>query len=344
MYGGGLWHTWFDRDLTIAGRVIVETDAGLESRLVHIKRSILRIPTLAIHLTTNRDNFEFNKETNFKPLLATEVAKALSLSTESGEVLPNQSSVLMSLVAQELSISASAIKGLELNVIDAQPSALIGAYEEWVSSGRLDNLTSTFCAMLALESTAAEGTDISFAAAFDNEECGSASMQGAGSVAIEHILRRIHRALDPTPDGFEACLRRSFFVSADMAHAQHPNYSDKHQGGHAPQTQKGVVIKTNANQRYATDVYGAAIMRKLAQLASVPTQEFIVRNDTSCGSTIGPIIASKTGIRVVDIGAPQLSMHSVREMMGTDDVFYYEELMKAFFARLQEATNSASLN
>jgi len=345
LYGGGLWHTWFDRDLTLAGRVIVETGQGLESRLVHIRRPILRVPNLAIHLSSNRDNFEFNKESHLKPLLATEVAKAIALpaASEAG-LLPHQSDVLMALVSKELNIAPAAIKGLELSVVDAQPAALIGAYEEWVSSGRLDNLTSTFCALEALEQSGTEGTDVCFAAAFDNEECGSDSMQGAGSAAVEHALRRIHRALDPSPDGFEACLRRSFFISADMAHGQHPNYPEKHQSAHAPQTHKGVVIKTNANQRYATDVYGAAVIRKLAEIAGIPTQEFIVRNDSSCGSTIGPILACKTGVRVVDIGAPQLPMHSIREMMGSDDVFYYEELMKAFFKLLPQATSSASLN
>jgi len=343
LYGGGLWHTWFDRDLTLAGRVIVETSQGLESRLIHIRRPILRVPNLAIHLSSNRDNFEFNKESNLKPLLATEVAKAISPPAEAG-LLPNQSDVLMTLVSKELDVAPTSIKGLELSVVDAQPAALIGAYEEWVSSGRLDNLTSTFCAMEALEHSGSEGTDVCFAAAFDNEECGSESMQGAGSASVEHALRRIHRALDPSPDGFEACIRRSFFISADMAHAQHPNYPEKHQSSHAPQTHKGVVIKTNANQRYATDVYGASVIRKLAEIAGVPTQEFVVRNDSACGTTIGPILASKTGVRVVDIGAPQLSMHSIREMMGSDDVYYYEELMKAFFTQLHQVSHSASLN
>lgn len=329
LYGGGLWHTWFDRDLTLGGRVIYEQESALQAKLVHLKRPIISIPNLAIHLTTNRDEFKFNKESQFKPLFATALASESSQQT------------ILTLVAEEAGIAdSSSIRDLELCVIDSVPASLTGLHNEFISSPRLDNLMSTFCAMSAISEASSDCQDIKMAIAFDNEEIGSVSMMGADSVVTDQVLTRIYETLpgDRENDSLWSLYRRSWLVSADMAHAIHPNYSDKHQSDHAPQFHKGVVIKINANQRYATDSVGASVMRRLGRIAEVPTQDFIVKNDSPCGSTIGPLIASKTGIRVIDIGAPQFAMHSIRELMGTDDAHYYYHLMKAFFDRLHEVS------
>jgi aspartyl aminopeptidase len=335
LYGGALWHSWFDRDLTLGGRVIVEDSTGLSSRLVHIKRPILRIPNLAIHLSSDRNAFEFNKESQFKPLLATTLAEKA-----------NEDSSLLRLIAEEAGVPVDSIRDLEMCVVDSQPSALIGLHNEFISSPRLDNLMSTYCAMTALSEATSESPDIKMAIAFDNEEIGSVSMMGADSVVTDQVLTRIFETLpgDRTTDSLWSLYRKSWLVSADMAHAVHPNYAEKHQADHAPHMNKGIVIKINCNLRYATDSIGATVMRRLGQLAEVPTQDFMVKNDSPCGSTIGPLIAAKTGIRVIDIGAPQFSMHSVREIMGTNDADYYLRLMTAFFDRLQEVPAPCALD
>mmetsp|Transcript_32970 Transcript_32970/g.57910 ORF Transcript_32970/g.57910 Transcript_32970/m.57910 type:complete len:444 (+) Transcript_32970:3802-5133(+) len=334
LYGGGIWHSWFDRDLTLGGRVIVEEDSTLQSKLIHIKRPILRIPNLAIHLTTERDSFTFNKESQFKPLFAT------ALGDENSE------KNLLGLIAEEAGVSVESIRDLELCVVDAIPASLMGIHNEFISSPRLDNLMSTYCALSALLEASEDSKDINIAMSFDNEEVGSTSMMGADSIVPDQVLTRIIETLPGSlqSDSVFSFYRRSWMISADMAHGIHPNYSEKHQPDHAPHVQKGVVIKINANQRYATDHIGASVLRHLGKIANVPTQDFIVKNDSPCGSTIGPLMAAKTGIRVVDIGAPQFAMHSVREFMGTDDAHYYYHFMQAFYSRFQEISVPCALD
>ncbi|CAI5470885.1 unnamed protein product [Closterium sp. Yama58-4] len=397
-YGGGLWHTWFDRDLGIAGRVIlrhVEGEAGgeeggkggeggeagagegggeggkgasvarvrLEHRLVKIDRPIMRIPTLAIHLDreVNTSGFKPNTQTHLLPVLATAIKEELNRpapASETGgkegeakekskgkkdESAERHHPLLLQLLASELGCSPSAIADFDLQLCDTHPSAIAGALNEFVFSGRLDNLASSFAALQALlaagesesESEEAE-SGVRMVLLFDNEECGSDSAQGAGSPLLLDAIRRVNAACTSNAAGasegvVERSLQKSFVVSADMAHCHHPNYPERHEELHQPKMHKGLVIKHNANQRYATTAVTAALFREVATCHGIPVQDFVVRNDTGCGSTIGPILASGAGIRTVDVGAPQLSMHSIREMCGTDDIGHMVNHFTAFF-------------
>ncbi|BAT79327.1 hypothetical protein LR48_Vigan04g150900 [Vigna angularis] len=362
IYGGGLWHTWFDRDLTVAGRVIVrEENAGSVSyshHLVRIEEPIMRIPTLAIHLdkTVSSDGFKFNNETHLIPILATSLKGELNkLSSENGPVENgNQTDgnkaidktgttntkhhlLLLQLLASKLGCEPDDIYDFELQACDTQPSTVGGAAREFIFSGRLDNLCMSFCSLKALidatssESSLEEETGVRMVALFDHEEVGSASAQGAGSPVMLNAVTRVTNTFGTNPNLLEKAAQRSYLVSADMAHALHPNYMEKHEVNHQPKLHGGLVIKNNANQRYATNAVTSFYFREIATKHNLPVQDFVVRNDMSCGSTIGPILASGVGIRTVDVGAPQLSMHSIREICAVDDVKYSYEHFKAFY-------------
>lgn len=345
-YGGGLWHTWFDRDLSVAGRVILRADDGsFLHRLVKITRPLLRVPTLAIHLnrTVNQDGFKPNLETHLIPLLATKIENATADSTEKSNVSSSKDvhhQLLLKILSDELSCKIDDIVSVELNICDTQPSCLGGANNEFIFSGRLDNLASSFCGLRALVDSCALPEDLSnenairMIALFDNEEVGSDSCQGAGAPTMFVAMRRITECLSHQSAGesdFARAIRHSFLVSADMAHGVHPNFVDKHEEHHRPELQKGLVIKHNANQRYATSGITSFLFKEVARLHSLPTQDFVVRNDMGCGSTIGPILASGVGIRTVDCGIAQLSMHSVREICGKEDVDIAYKHFKAFY-------------
>ncbi|KAG5019611.1 hypothetical protein AAZX31_06G164100 [Glycine max] len=360
-YGGGLWHTWFDRDLTVAGRVIVrEENAGSVSyshRLVRIEEPIMRIPTLAIHLDkTVNDGFKFNNENHLIPILATSLKGELNkVSSENGPVESgNQTDgkkandktgtsntkhhlLLLQLLASKLGCEPDDICDFELQACDTQPSTIAGAAKEFIFSGRLDNLCMSFCSLKALidatssDSSLEEESGVRMVALFDHEEVGSNSAQGAGSPVMLNAVTRVTNSFSSNPNLLEKAAQLSYLVSADMAHALHPNYMDKHEANHQPKLHGGLVIKTNASQRYATNVVTSFIFREIASKHKLPVQDFVVRNDMSCGSTIGPILASGVGIRTVDVGAPQLSMHSIREICAVDDVKYSYEHFKAFY-------------
>lgn len=335
-YGGGLWHTWFDRDLTVVGRALVRDGGGrLVHRLVRVPRALCRIPTLAIHLTTDgeRGSFSPKLEAHLPPMLATGVKEALwREAANPGAADPadqlhaaaRHSPLLVHVVAAELGCATDDVVDFELQLADTQPSALIGACEEFVSSGRLDNQGTCFMGTAALIESLADGSlaadsSIRMLSMFDHEEVGSASAQGAESPLFEDAMTRIAQALGSDIYALKA---RSFQISSDMAHAVHPNYSDRHDPKNRPRLHGGLVLKHNANQRYATNAIGASMVRRFAQMANAPVQEFCVKADSRCGSTIGPITAAGTGVRTVDVGAPQLSMHSCRELMASDDVFH----------------------
>ncbi|PIN24208.1 Aminopeptidase I zinc metalloprotease (M18) [Handroanthus impetiginosus] len=353
-YGGGLWHTWFDRDLAIAGRVIIrEQKDGSESyshRLVRIEEPIMRIPTLAIHLDREvNDAFKFNKQSHLAPVLATAVKAELNKpAAENGSVEKGSSdgktntnqkhhSLLLQLIAAEAGCEPNDICDFELQACDTQKSIIAGALKEFIFSGRLDNLCMSFCSLKALidstssESSLQDETGIRMVALFDHEEVGSDSAQGAGSPVMFDALSRITNSFSSDTKLIPKAIQRSYLVSADMAHALHPNYMDKHEENHQPKMHGGLVIKHNANQRYATNAVTSFFFREIAAKHKLPVQDFVVRNDMACGSTIGPILASGVGIRTVDVGAPQLSMHSIREMCAVDDVKHSYEHFKAFF-------------
>ncbi|XP_044484842.1 probable aspartyl aminopeptidase isoform X2 [Mangifera indica] len=298
-YGGGLWHTWFDRDLMIAGRVIIreEKDGSVSysHKLLRIEEPILRIPTLAIHLdrNINSDGFKPNTQSHLLPVLATAIKEELN------KVAGDNNS-----------------KETPTGFGSKHHSVLLQALIDTTSSG----------------SNLEDETGVRMVALFDHEEVGSASAQGAGSPVMLDALSRITNSFCTITNVLiEKAIQRSFLVSADMAHALHPNYMEKHEDNHQPKLHGGLVIKHNANQHYATNAVTSFIFKEIALKHNLPTQEFVVRNDMGCGSTIGPILASGVGIRTVDVGAPQLSMHSIREVCAIDDVKHSYEHFKAFF-------------
>ena len=317
-YGGGIWHTWFDRDLGVAGRVLVRGPGGaMSQRLLKIERPILRIPSLAIHLNRNVNTaFEVNFQKHMAPVLALQ---------QRGDGPPD----IIQTLADELDCAAEDITDFDLQLCDVQPAALGGSRMEFVNSGRLDNLCMSHLALQALiETSAAEGAldeenCVRTVALFDHEECGSVSAEGAGSSLMIELVRRVSGVL-AGGSGVEEVLaracRRSFLVSADMAHALHPNYLEMHCANHQVAFGEGVVIKHNANQRYSTNSLTSALFRECGRAAGLPVQDFVMRADLACGSTIGPSLSSNLGVRTVDVGIAQLSMHSVREMCAARDV------------------------
>lgn len=380
-YGGGLWHTWFDRDLGISGRVMIRKkndgndDGKIQQRLVKIDEPIARISNLAIHLQSGdeRKAFAVNKENHTAPIIATnnivspandaaktklEEGVAAQLNNGSTDIMASwrdgHEPLLLQLIAEKLDVNVDEIIDFELNLFDTQPATIGGIGKEFIYSGRLDNLATVFCAVEALSEYVTmknfidTSADVSLIVAFDHEEVGSTSSQGAGSTVMQDAVQRIAAALNGctvSPDIYTAGIRKSFVLSIDQAHAIHPNYASKHEAAHAPKLNGGVVIKTNSNQRYATNGLTGFVVRELGRLAGtghdgnddttsnsvVPIQEFVVRNDCPCGSTIGPTISSKTGIRVVDAGMPQLSMHSCREVMGIADCKKKKSFLNCFF-------------
>ena len=308
IYGGGLWQTWFDRDLSIAGKIIYK-DLGtgkLASKLLKIDHPILRIPHLAIHFSTERNKFEWNNENHLKAILSTTFFDGKE--NKEGENLPEQQKIihkklgrkLADLISDTLEIKTEQIIDFDLSLYDCQESCLLGIDQEFVSSGRLDNLGSVLTSLHALIDTLPEQekqSSINFLAMFDNEEVGSLSCQGADSEFFGKNLFRIFTTIEKdndeisTYDRFLASCARSFVLSADMAHGLHPNYADKHQPEHRPYIHAGITIKTSVQTRYATNPEGASIIKEIAKKAEVPCQEFIVKQDMPCGSTIGPIIS-----------------------------------------------------
>ena len=322
-YGGGLWHTWFDRDLGVAGRLLVRGKDGVRPLDVAVTRPIARIPNLAIHLTSGkeRESFEPNLHEHAKALLTCDQS-ALQQTSETKGSLAHP--FLLQLLAEAAGVPADDVVDMELQLVDCQPPAFGGARNEFILSGRLDNLCSCFQSIRALIASAADldrQSTVCMTALFDLEEVGSGSHSGAGSSMFVSTLTLINESLyGGSPGALLRSLRKSLIVSVDMAHALHPNYPAKHDPSTAPALGAGLVIKHNANQRYATNSVSAAMLREAARIAGAGVQEFSVRSDMGCGSTIGPILATLSGALTVDCGSPQLSMHSARECMAAADV------------------------
>ena len=325
-----------------AGSVIVEKEDGSFVReLVHIKRPLLRIPNLCIHLQTadERSKLEVNKETHLIPLLAmADAALNKSSGSDPSVADPRHGNEFLGIIAAELGCKLEALKDFDLTLYDTQPGQLWGASEEFISAPRLDNQVHCFTGVEALIEHCKDlgaDEDVNIVALFDHEEVGSESTHGAGSPIIREIIERVGESLNSGSTGEfqKISVHKSFIISADVAHAVHPNYASKHETNHSPLLNSGTVIKTNNNQRYATNAATGFVVRELARRADVPVkvQEFCVRNDCPCGSTIGPMVSALTGIRTVDIGVPSLSMHSIRETVGTDDVANSKKLLLSFF-------------
>jgi len=353
-YGGGLWHTWFDRPLGFAGKVVISDSASgkLSERLVRVPQPVMLIPNLAIHLQTadERKAFNVNTESHLQPVLCSSLFES---SCEAEDAADDAGSAphhkpLLRLLAKELGCKTTELRDADLCLMDAQPSNLVGLHNELISSPRIDNLLSTWAAIEGIVNFASDqanlesAKDICVAASFDHEEVGSTSATGADGDTFPCWLHRILSGTGVQAEQHPTVFARSFFVSADCAHGVHPNYSGKHQSEHRPELHKGIVIKSNANQRYATTPLTAALLREVCSRSKVPVQDFVVRNDTGCGSTIGPIVSSKTGIRSIDIGAPQWAMHSCRETCSSCDAAHLINLCTGFFKNFRDIDNSTS--
>lgn len=307
-YGGPILSTWLDRDLTIAGRLV--TRDGCE-HLVDAGRPVVRVPNLAIHL--DRDQSAPDKQKHLDGLWAVEPAQFLSwLAAESG-------------------IESADVVGFDLMTADTVPSGLVGAHEEFVSAPRLDNQATCFAGLRALLDVQA-GQHGQLLALFDHEEVGSTSERGAQSDLLSTVLERIVLAAGGGREDFHRMIASSVCVSGDMAHATHPNHTDRHEPLHHIELGGGPVLKVNQNLRYATDARGAAVFARACEQAGVPMQRYVHRADLPCGSTIGPLSAARTGMVTVDVGAPQLAMHSAREVMAAADVELYVRALAAHFA------------
>ncbi|VDD94019.1 unnamed protein product, partial [Enterobius vermicularis] len=334
--------------------------------LVNFSRPLMYIPNLAIHLTSDVDKFECNKEEELKPILATLAANQLNDNLEDvgdqastdrlnpHSILEEHHSSLLKLLSEETGCDPSCILDFDLYLYDSQPAAIGGIHQEFISSQRLDNLVGTYTTVSGLLeslriSSLAEEENIRFAACFDNEEVpyflislfftpvrfqvGSGSAQGAESALCEWIMRRL--SASNSQSSFEEAIANSYLLSVDNAHAVHPNYANKHERNHKPTLDGGVVVKVNVNQRYATTSTTHAIIKHIASTAGEPLQKVVVRNDMRCGTTVGPILASKLGIQTVDVGCPQLAMHSVRELMHVNSICQAIKLYSVCFAKFQ---------
>ena len=347
-YGGGLWSTWFDRDLGLGGCVLFKNAAGkIEQKLVRINKPIARVPMLAVHLDRGTGTkVTINTETHLPAILCSVVKDQLLGKEESkeskeaahtaGTAAANHHNALLQLVAAEVGTTVESIVDFDLQLCDVQPSTIGGIHNEFILSGRLDNLFSVFCGVTAMCDTStdddlAEESSIRMYCAYHHEEIGSNSHCGAAGTITSDAVRRITIALTGNVEASERACQASLLISSDMAHAVHPNYAAKHEASHGPELQKGLVIKTNANQRYATTSLTASMLKKMAELAEAPIQEFVVRQDMGCGSAIGPIVSTAAGLPTVDVGAPQYAMHSIREMAGCDDVIYKTRIMRSAY-------------
>jgi aspartyl aminopeptidase len=326
-YGGVLLHTWLDRDLSLAGRVTLRAEPGIETRLVDFARPLLRVPNLAIHLypDLNEQGLKLNRQQHLAPVLGLGDEKDLVdlLCDELGRdgAKPDKADVL----------------AWDLMVYDVQPSSRSGVSGEFIHAARLDNLASSHAGLTALadvgDGASASATRV--VVLYDHEEVGSRSSQGAGGTFLSDSLERIAAGMrgggDADAQSMARAVSQSWLVSADMAHAVHPNYADRHEPGHRPRVGAGPVIKTNSNQAYATDAESAGFFAALCARVGVTPQNFVTRSDLGCGSTIGPISAARVGIRTVDVGNPMLSMHSCREMAGSADVAPMIDVLSEFF-------------
>ena len=315
-YGGMLMAPWFDRPLSVAGRVIIRRNGGLEEKLVNIKRDLVMIPNLAIHMNREANNgVSYNPQKDLQPLFAA----------------GNTDRTLLEIIAEQTGVKKEDIISHDLFLYNRMPGTIWGADKEFVSSARLDDLQCAFASMEGLL-RAQNHESIAVHCVMDNEEVGSGTKQGAASTFLKDTLLRINMGLGRTYEEYLMTLAGSFMVSADNAHALHPNYTDKTDPTNHPVLNKGIVIKFNANQKYCTDAVSAAIFKELCTKAGVPYQTFVNRSDIAGGSTLGNISNTQVPMNTVDIGLPQLAMHSPYETAGVKDTEYLVRAAEELFA------------
>ena len=314
VYGGPLLSTWFDRDLALAGRLV--TSDGSE-HLVHTE-AVARVAMLAIHLDRDAaDGITVDKQRHMQPVIGMG-------SVSVGELL-----------ADAAGVEAADIAGADVRLVDAQSPALLGASSELLASPRLDNLSSVYAGLVALiagDSAGAVASDtIAMLAAFDHEELGSETRSGASGPFLEDVIVRLRVGLGASAEEASRAMSQSWCLSADAGHSVHPNYAEKHDPNVQPVAGGGPMLKVNAKQRYATDAHGEALWQRLCEHAGVPSQVFVSNNTVPCGSTIGPLTATRLGMRTLDAGVPLLSMHSIRELVHVDDLHGMALVAHSFF-------------
>lgn len=315
-YGGMLMAPWFDRPLSVAGRVIIRRNGGLKEKLINIKRDLVMIPNLAIHMNREANNgVSYNPQKDLQPLFA----------------VGNTDRTLLEIIAEQTGVKKEDIISHDLFLYNRMPGTIWGADKEFVSSARLDDLQCAFASMEGLL-RAQNHESIAVHCVMDNEEVGSGTKQGAASTFLKDTLLRINMGLGRTYEEYLMTLAGSFMVSADNAHALHPNYTDKTDPTNHPVLNKGIVIKFNANQKYCTDAVSAAIFKELCTKAGVPYQTFVNRSDIAGGSTLGNISNTQVPMNTVDIGLPQLAMHSPYETAGVKDSEYLVRAAEELFA------------
>ncbi len=312
-YGGLLLNTWFDRELSLAGRLsYLDSNNEIQDTLIDVKKAIAIIPSLAIHLDekANKDK-SVNKQTDMCPILTT------NDDFEFDEFLKWQLAKLDILDVKELYAH-------ELSFYDIQSASFVGLNDDFIASARVDNLLNCYVGMLSICSVDAQKPMLFIAS--DHEEVGSESTSGAGGSFLENTLKRMFKDYDE----YMKMIRSSMMISADNAHAIHPNYPTKHDSNHAPYINKGVVIKVNANQRYASNSKTISKFMSMASRVNEPIQNFVSRSDMGCGSTIGPITATRLGIETLDVGLPTYAMHSIRELAGCEDAHSLYKILIGF--------------
>ena len=315
-YGGMINATWLDKPLTLAGRVMVNTDKGIETRLLHIDRDLLIIPNVPIHF--NREinkGFAFNNQVDMLPILS------------AGNIKEDN---FDNILAKELGIEAEAILAKDLYLVNRQKAAIIGFDNELISSGRLDDLECVYTSLRGFVE-AENKNHINVFAVFDNEEVGSVTKQGAMSTFLASTLDRVNTALGKSKEEYYRAIAKSILISCDNAHAVHPNHPELFDVKNRPVLNQGIAIKESANQKYTTDAFSRAILKKILEKKNIPYQTFANRSDIAGGSTLGNLSNTVVSMNAVDIGLPQLAMHSAYETAGAKDVGYAFETLKAFF-------------
>ena len=316
-YGGAMCAPWLDRPLSAAGRAVVRTKEGIETKLVNVDRDLMIIPNLAIHMNRQvNDGYKYNLQVDMLPLFC-----------EKGE----ETNAFRRLIASEAGVSVEDVLDADLYLYNRMPATTLGLNNEFIASGRLDDLQCAFSSLKGfIEATPRDSVAVH--CVFDNEEVGSGTKQGAAGTFLGDTLRRINRAMGRTEDEYLMSLASSFLVSADNAHAVHPNHTEKADPTNRPYLNKGIVIKYCARQKYTTDAVSGAIIRAICKQAGVPYQTFANRSDMMGGSTLGNISQAQVSLNTVDIGLPQLAMHSPYETAGARDTAYLVEAAKILFS------------
>lgn len=322
-YGGMLYSTWLDRPLSVAGRIVVKTNEGIEVKLVDIDRDLVMIPNLAIHMNKEANSgYSFNPQIDLLPLYGM-----------------NEDKNFMDIVAEEVSVAANDIIGTDLYLYNRMKPSIWGANNEFISAPKLDDLQCAFTSLKAFLNGYNENA-INVYCCFDNEEVGSTTKQGAASTFMKDVLTRINTCLGKTEEQYHCALASSLLLSADNAHAVHPNHPGKSDATNRAYINEGIVIKYNANQKYTTDAISASIFKSYCEKAEVPYQSFTNRSDMMGGSTLGNIASTQVSINMVDIGLPQLAMHSSYETAGIKDTYYmYKAIEKFYNSKLSKKDN-----